>query len=93
MNKLIKIFLLFLLLLLLLNSKKDFFYREYVNKNNEIRSKEDVYNFRDIVSYDNDIIDNNVYKLGIEKCLEQCDGNCVEYGVTVVGVCFKKINF
>ena len=93
MNKFIKIFLLFLLLLLLLNSKKDFFYREYVNKNNEIRSKEDVYNFRDIFSYDNDIINNEVVKLGIEKCLEQCDGNCVEYGVTGIGVCFKKIDF
>ena len=38
MNKFLKIFLLFLLLLLL-NYKKDYFNREYVNKNNEIKQK------------------------------------------------------
>jgi len=45
--------------------------------------------FSNIVTYNND---DNPYeqgsKLGIEKCLENCPGRCIEFGVTGIGYCF-----
>lgn len=40
--------------------------------------------FNDIVTYDNDIDG----RLGLDKCLEQCQGKCVEYGISGVAQCF-----
>jgi len=44
--------------------------------------------FRDVFSYEND---QNLDKLGIDKCLEYCAGNCVEYGQTGTAYCFPFI--
>jgi hypothetical protein len=45
--------------------------------------------FNHVVTYEND---DDPYdsgsKLGIEKCLENCAGKCVEFGVTGIGHCF-----
>jgi hypothetical protein len=44
--------------------------------------------FNDVIMYDNeDPWDINT-KLGIQKCAEKCNGNCVEYGVTGSAFCF-----
>lgn len=45
--------------------------------------------FKDIVVYSND---EDPYepggRLGIDKCLDECPGKCVEFGVTGIGYCF-----
>jgi len=44
--------------------------------------------FRDVYSYEND---QNLGRLGIDKCLDLCAGNCVEYGQTGTAYCFPFI--
>jgi hypothetical protein len=44
--------------------------------------------FKDVFTYEND---QNLSKLGIDKCLEYCAGNCVEYGQTGTAYCFPFI--
>ena len=48
--------------------------------------------FQDVVMIDNDE-DLSTGMLGIDKCMDQCNGNCVEYGITGQGMCFpaKKL--
>lgn len=47
--------------------------------------------FRDIIVYNND---EDPYqpggRLGIDKCLDDCSGKCIEFGITGVGYCFPK---
>jgi hypothetical protein len=47
--------------------------------------------FSDIIKYMSTISDNNeVVESGVEKCLKNCEGNCIEYGFTGVGICFPS---
>jgi hypothetical protein len=45
--------------------------------------------FNNVITYNND---DDPYecgsKLGIEKCLENCPGRCIEFGITGIGYCF-----
>ena len=47
--------------------------------------------FNDVVTYHND---DDPYsengKIGLEKCLDNCIGNCVEFGVTGTTLCFPS---
>lgn len=47
--------------------------------------------FKDVIVYNND---QNPYeeggKIGLAKCLEGCDGKCVEFGVSGITFCFPK---
>jgi hypothetical protein len=47
--------------------------------------------FADVKVYENDN-DEGYGRLGLDKCLEYCDGTCVEYGVTGVAHCFPSKN-
>ena len=44
--------------------------------------------FKDIIPYENQIDG----RLGLDMCLEKCNGTCVEYGVTGNAYCFPDIN-
>lgn len=45
--------------------------------------------FSDLIIYKNTINTHNVVlQTGIDKCLKSCDGTCMEYGLTGIGVCF-----
>jgi hypothetical protein len=44
--------------------------------------------FKDIVPYENQIDG----RLGLDMCLEKCNGTCVEYGVTGNAYCFPDEN-
>ena len=46
--------------------------------------------FSNVVYHENDIdpITGNTVRLGLDKCLEYCKGNCVEYGITGNTYCF-----
>lgn len=47
--------------------------------------------FTDVKTYLNDIDNNNqIQNLGINKCLSQCDGKCVEFGVSGTAFCFPN---
>jgi hypothetical protein len=47
--------------------------------------------FSDIEKYMNTINNKNkVIESGVEKCLKNCEGNCIEYGVTGIGICFPS---
>lgn len=46
--------------------------------------------FNDVYSYEND---QNLEILGIDKCLKDCNGNCVEYGQTGTAFCFPFIEY
>jgi hypothetical protein len=49
--------------------------------------------FSDVVTYENDEGGpTGVLKLGIEKCIERCDGKCVEYGITGIAHCYPAHN-
>lgn len=47
--------------------------------------------FTNVITFNND---DDPYaqggKIGLQKCLEQCDGKCIEFGVTGIGYCFPK---
>ena len=47
--------------------------------------------FSNVITYNND---DDPYArgkyLGIDKCLSECTGPCVEYGITGTGFCFPK---
>lgn len=43
--------------------------------------------FRDVITYEN-----TVNEFGLERCLRDCNGGCVEYGVSGVAYCFPKTN-
>jgi hypothetical protein len=49
--------------------------------------------FSNVVIYNND---KNPYAkdgmLGIDKCMKECDGSCVEFGITGTGWCFPNIS-
>lgn len=48
--------------------------------------------FKNITIYLNDDLwENSDGSSGIEKCLFQCDGKCVEYGYSGDALCFPKI--
>ena len=47
--------------------------------------------FSDIIKYMSTISDKNIVtESGVEKCLKNCEGNCMEYGFTGVGICFPR---
>lgn len=48
--------------------------------------------FSDIIKYMSTINDNNeVVESGVEKCLKNCEGNCIEYGFTGLEYVFLLI--
>jgi hypothetical protein len=47
--------------------------------------------FADVKIYENDN-DEGWGRIGLDKCLEYCNGVCVEYGVTGVAHCFPSQN-
>lgn len=44
--------------------------------------------FSDVKEYNND----NDGRLGLDKCLEYCNGHCVEFGQTGIAYCFPSAN-
>ncbi len=44
--------------------------------------------FNDIIHYEND--NENYGRTGLDKCIEKCNGTCVEYGPTGAATCFPK---
>ena len=49
--------------------------------------------FSNVIVYNND---ENPYvdgeQIGLAKCLDRCDGTCVEYGITGIATCFPNTN-
>jgi hypothetical protein len=43
--------------------------------------------FKDVIYYENN---NESGRLGLDMCIELCNGNCVEYGQTGNAYCFPK---
>ena len=41
--------------------------------------------FKDVIYYENNV---ETEKLGLDTCIEECNGNCVEYGQTGNSYCF-----
>lgn len=46
--------------------------------------------FTDIIPYNNEMKNGELVELGIHKCVENCNGYCVEYGVTGDSICFPE---
>lgn len=46
--------------------------------------------FKDVVYYENDIRGDVYGRIGLDKCLENCNGTCLEFGVTGNAYCFPK---
>lgn len=86
--------LIFLLTLLLVIFTLMYFGEDLtvVGKNtlkNEVRSGTDIMEdllFKDVIMYQNDYTMEG--ELGLEKCIKDCKGRCVEYGVTGNTFCF-----
>jgi hypothetical protein len=45
--------------------------------------------FSDVIYYENDM---TTGRIGVDMCIEKCNGNCVEYGQTGNAYCFPKKN-
>jgi hypothetical protein len=61
----------------------------YANKIENIKTGTRTYDdklFDDVISYEND--PNDSLNTGVYKCLTDCSGNCVEYGMTGLAYCF-----
>jgi hypothetical protein len=43
--------------------------------------------FKDVIYYENNV---QTGRLGLDMCIEECNGNCVEYGQTGNAYCFPK---
>ena len=66
-------------------------YNNYANKIENIKSGTKTHDdklFDDVISYEND--PNDSLNTGVYKCLNDCKGNCVEYGMTGLAYCFPK---
>ena len=46
--------------------------------------------FSDIVFYPNDDDVDTGGRIGLDKCFQSCQGNCIEYGVTGTAYCFPS---
>lgn len=47
--------------------------------------------FSNVIVYENDADPYSPNaKLGIEKCVDKCNGQCVEFGITGIGYCFPS---
>jgi hypothetical protein len=95
MNKyLLGILLIVIIVFLYTSSKKESMTsisKLYGNKIENIKSGTRTYDdalFDDVKSYEND--PNDALNTGVYKCLDNCDGNCVEYGMTGLAYCFPK---
>ncbi len=44
--------------------------------------------FKSVINYENDPFPGG--KIGLEKCIEACNGECVEFGVTGIAHCFPN---
>jgi hypothetical protein len=85
--------------LCLINNKSDDekFTSKYVaNDHTYLGYRRDKYDLLDDSLFANMIVYNNDddpyengSKLGIEKCLDNCSGKCVEFGITGIGYCFQ----
>jgi hypothetical protein len=63
----------------------------YANYIENIKSGNRTYDdklFDDLISYEND--PNDPLNTGVFKCLTECSGNCVEYGMTGLAYCFPS---
>jgi len=76
-------------------NNENFVYEYALNDYIYLGKRRDRYNllddslFTQVVTYENDDYPyGNGNKLGIEKCIENCPGKCVEFGVTGIGYCF-----
>ena len=98
-NKSLMIICLLIVILFYLqyNSTENFASKYVANEHIYLGRRRDGYDllddslFRHVITYEND---DNPYevggKLGIHKCIENCPGRCVEFGVTGVGYCFPS---
>jgi hypothetical protein len=79
-----------------IDNKKENFESKYIANEHIYQGKRrDGYDLLDdslftkVITYNND---DDPYecgsKLGIEKCLENCPGRCIEFGITGIGYCF-----
>lgn len=46
--------------------------------------------FKDVVYYENDIRGDARGRIGLDKCLENCNGTCLEFGITGNAYCFPS---
>lgn len=60
-------------------------------EDNRITKNYSIFNddlFSDVEVFDSVIEGNTVKEVGIENCLNKCDGSCVEFGYSGRGICF-----
>lgn len=101
-NKYIIIIVLIFILILLWvynnqnNNKQENFTNKYVvNDNIYLGHRRDPWDllddslFANVITFNND---DDLYqcgsRLGIEKCIQECPGKCIEFGITGIGQCF-----
>jgi hypothetical protein len=58
------------------------------NKNSDPKRLGEDNLFTDTINYDNDPDEDG--RTGLDKCLEYCDGACVEYGQSYIATCFPR---
>lgn len=88
------IMILIVAILLVLYTNKEHLYPSTINNKDvlaidNIKTGTRTYDdklFDDVIMYESDPADIN--KSGVYKCLENCKGNCVEYGITGNTFCF-----
>lgn len=91
------IIILIISILFVLYTNKEYLYPSTINNNKDVIAIENIKTgtrtyddklFDDVIMYESDPADIN--KSGVYKCLENCKGNCVEYGITGNTFCFPR---
>jgi len=91
------IIILILAILFVLYTNKEHLYPSTINNNKDVLAIDNIKTgtrtyddklFDDVIMYESDPADIN--KSGVYKCLENCKGSCVEYGITGNTFCFPK---
>lgn len=78
--------ILFIIIFIIICYKKESFTNEGKKDQDILSDKQ----FEDLIPYVNEFKDGELIELGIHKCIEKCNGYCVEYGVTGDSICFSE---
>ena len=94
-HKIIILLLLIILLIITIKKSEHFKYDDVKNSKSGVQTTPDILLdplFKNMKFYLNDENPYEGGKLGLDKCFEECNGSCVEFGVSGNTFCFPPLS-